>query len=101
PFFLIMIFFLVMAMLTTVLNASGLAIALGFIAVVVTTAFASRWFRSTELRFDGFVFADEPSRERWEAIRVLDFQALVPHRPGRNTLAAKEAEMREKHRLGP
>ncbi len=101
PFFLIMIFFLGMAMLTTVLNASGLLISLGFIGVVLGTAFSSRWFRSTELRFDGFVFADPESRLRWEAIRQLEFQALVPHRPGRNTLAAKEAEVRERHRLGP
>ncbi len=101
PFILIMIFFLGMALLTTVRNISGLAIALGFIGVVLTTGFASRWFRSTELRFDGFLFADDASRRRWEEIKQLEFQALVPHRPGMNPLATKEADVRERHRLGP
>ena len=99
PFALIALFFLSMALLTTLLNSSGLVIALAFVATVLTTGYASRWFRSTELRFDGFVFEDEVSKQRWEAIRELEFQVLVPHRPGRNTLAEKEAEIRKRHRL--
>jgi hypothetical protein len=99
PFGLIATFFLSMAVLTTVLNSSGLVIALAFVATVLTTGFASRWFRSTELRFEGFVFQDDVSKQRWEAIRELEFQVLVPHRPGRNTLADKEAEIRRRHRL--
>src|SRR5205814_1708619 len=79
-------FFLVMAAVTVWFNASGLAIALAFIAAVFGTAFASRWWRSTELRFQGFTFADEESRKRWEEIRNLEFQVLVPHRPTHMTL---------------
>jgi hypothetical protein len=101
PFAVIVVFFLAMSVLTTVQNASGLAIALAFVVTVLATGFASRWFRSTELRFDGFVFTDDVSKQRWEAIRQLEFQVLVPHRPGRNTLAAKEQEVRERHRLLP
>jgi hypothetical protein len=99
PFGLITTFFLSMAVLTTILNSSGLVIALAFVGTVLTTGFASRWFRSTELRFEGFVFEDDVSRQRWAAIRELEFQVLVPHRPGRNTLAVKEAEIRKRHRL--
>ena len=101
PFALVALFFLAMAVLTTLLNVSGLAIALGFILTVLTTAFASRWFRSTELRFDGFLFADDNSRRRWETIKQLEFQVLVPHRPGHNPIAAKEVAVRAEHRLGP
>jgi len=99
PFALITTFFLAVAFLTTVRNASGLAISLGFIVTLIGTAFASRWFRSTELRFDGFVFVDEVSRQRWEVIRQLEFQVLVPHRPGKNTLAEKDLEVRKRHRI--
>ena len=99
PFALIALFFLCMAVLTTILNSSGLVIALAFVATVFTTGFASRWMRSTELRFDGFVFEDELSKQRWEAIRELEFQVLVPHRTGHNTRAEKEAEIRTRHRI--
>jgi hypothetical protein len=61
----------------------------------------SRWQRSTELRFQGFAFADPGSQERWEEIRRLEFQVLVPHRPERGTLADKEKEIRCCHRLAP
>jgi hypothetical protein len=57
--------------------------------------------RSTELRYEGFAFADEESGIRWEEIRRLEFQVLVPHRPDDRSLAEKEAEIRERHRLGP
>jgi len=100
PFAVIAIFFLLMALLTTLENHSGLAIALAFIGTVITTAFTSRWMRSKELRFDGFVFADDSTRQRWEEIRQLEFQVLVPHRSGKETLATKEDEVRKLHRLG-
>jgi hypothetical protein len=101
PFALIFGFFVVMAGLTVWQNVSGLAIALLFVATVLGTAFASRWVRSTELRFQGFTFADERSKARWDEICQLDFQVLVPHRPGSMTLADKEKEIRLRHRLGP
>jgi hypothetical protein len=101
PFALIFGFFVLMAGLTVRQNVSGLAIALAFVATVLATAFASRWVRSTELRFQGFTFADETSQARWEEICRLEFQVLVPHRPGGMTLADKEKEIRLRHRLGP
>src|SRR5262249_28490227 len=82
------------------LNASGLAIAVLLIVVLLATAFLSRWLRSTELRFQGFTFTDDRSRQRWEEIRLLPFQVLVPHRPEHMTLAEKEHDVRRKHRLG-
>jgi hypothetical protein len=101
PFALIAAFFLFMAGLTAWQNRSGLTIAGLFVATVVVTAFVSRWLRSTELRFQGFAFADDHSKQRWAEICQLEFQVLVPHRPGHVTLALKETDVRRKHRLGP
>jgi hypothetical protein len=101
PFCLIALFFLCQAALTVLLNRSGLAIAAVFVAVLLGTAFVSRWLRSTEPRFEGFAFADARSKARWDEICALEFQVLVPHRPGAHTLAEKEAEVRRRHRLGP
>ncbi len=101
PFALAAIFFLLMGALTTLINASGLAIALAFVGVTVVTAFVSRWLRSTELRFEGFTFADDRSQARWDELRALEFQVLVPHRPGLVSLADKEEAIRKVHRLGP
>ncbi len=82
-------------------NFAGLVIALLFVVVMFLMAALSRWMRSTELRYYGFTFADEESGVRWEQIRRLEFQVLVPHRPDERTLAEKEAEVRARHRLGP
>jgi hypothetical protein len=101
PFALAAFFFLVTGALTTFINATGLAIALGFVLVTAATAFVSRWLRSTELRFGGFTFADERSEARWKEVCGLDFQVLVPHRPGTVSLAHKEEEIRAHHRIGP
>jgi hypothetical protein len=101
PFALAAFFFLLTGALTTLLNGTGLAIALAFVLVTLITAFVSRWLRSTELRFDGFTFADDSSRSRWEQISRLDFQVLVPHRPGTVSLAEKDQEIRSRHRIGP
>jgi hypothetical protein len=101
PFALVSAFFLFMAGLTVIMNPSGLAIALAFIVLVLATAFVSRWLRSTELRFEGFDFADAQTKARWEEICCLEFQVLVPHRPNGLTLAEKEREVRRLHRLGP
>ena len=101
PFALIALFFLCEAALTVLLNRSGLAIAAVFVGVLLATAFVSRWLRSTEPRFEGFAYADERSKARWEEICGLDFQVLVPHRPGTHTLADKESDIRRRHRLGP
>jgi hypothetical protein len=101
PLALIASFFLAMVGVLLVRHASGLAIALLFVAIVMGTAFVSRWLRSTELRFQGFAFADERSKARWEEIRNLDFQVLVPHHPTHLPLPEKDRSIRQRHRLGP
>jgi hypothetical protein len=101
PFAAIALIFLSLTGLTIAANPGGLAIALLFLAALFVTAGVSRWARSTELRFDGFTFADEESGIRWEAIRRLEFQVLVPHCPDHRSLVEKDAEIRARHRLGP
>jgi hypothetical protein len=101
PFGLIFAFFLGTAVLTIYLNRSGLAIALAFIVCVLVTALFARWLRSKELRFQGFDFADDYTRQRWDELRQVEFQVLVPHRPGLTTLADKEETTRKRHRLSP
>ncbi len=101
PFLLIGLFFVLMTVLLLYHSLSGLAIALILVALVVGTAIVSRWLRSTELRFEGFAFDanDAQSRQRWEQVRQLPFQVLVPHRPEHETLREKEQAVRRKHRL--
>ena len=102
PFTAITFFLLLMiGSLFARLQLSGFAIALGFVVVLLATAFTSRWLRSTEPRFQGFAFADEATKKRWQEICQLDFQVLAPHRPGTVTLMALEEDVRRKHRLGP
>ncbi|HEY7152917.1 MAG TPA: hypothetical protein VH575_03060 [Gemmataceae bacterium] len=101
PLVLIFVIFLLLACGAALKNPAGILIALLFIAVIFVTAGLSRWMRSTELRFEGFTFADEESGVRWEAIRRMEFQVLVPHRPDHLTLTEKEAKIRARHRLGP
>ena len=101
PFALVFAFFISMAALTMVVNRSGLAIALMFVAAILSTSSVSRWLRSTELRFKGFAFDDEYSERRWQEILQLEFQVLVPHRPGLFSLAEKDRQVRRKHRLPP
>jgi hypothetical protein len=101
PFFLICLVFLGLVALTLLQSRTGLYIPALFILVLLGTAFTSRWLRSTELRFEGFDFADEQSAKRWEQICQLEFQVLVPHRPDHITLSEKDRQIRERHRLGP
>lgn len=77
----------------------GLTIATFFIATIVLTSLISRIARSRELRFAGFKMADPSSRLLWDTIRHLELTVLVPHRPGRRTLAEKETSIRREHRI--
>lgn len=99
PFGFCCALFSTMLLLAVYQNRSGMVIALCFVATILVTSGFSRWMRSTEMRFRGFAFANEATRRRWEEIRELDFQVLVPHRPGLFSLAEKDAEVRRKHRL--
>jgi hypothetical protein len=100
PFVLICLVFLTLVGLTLLQSRSGLYIPVLFVAAILGTAFASRWVRSTELRFEGFDIADEHSNKRWQEICQLEFQVLVPHRPDGLTLSEKDREIRARHRLG-
>ena len=88
---------------TTVANViekpDGIKIAAFFIATIIVTSLASRIARSRELRFAGFQIADAESRFMWDTIRHLELTILVPHRPGRRTLASKEQQIRREHRI--
>jgi hypothetical protein len=101
PFSVITVLFAAMGVLIVFQEAAGVALALAFVFVVLFTAIVSRWLRSTEMRFEGFAFHDEASRERWEQICKLEFQVLVPHDPHASTLRHKEVEICRRHRLGP
>ncbi|MGQ0636631.1 MAG: amino acid transporter [Planctomycetaceae bacterium] len=99
PFGMALAFFFAMTLLTVSISRSGLEIAVAFGVGILGTSLVSRWIRSTELRFEGFEFADEDSRRRWEQCCGLDFQVLVPHRPGWHSRIEKERVIRERHRI--
>jgi hypothetical protein len=95
--------FAVLFVLTTIAvmvqTPSGLGIALCFIAAIVAMSVVSRAWRADELRTIGFEFKDEQSKFLWDSLRLADFPVLVPHRPGRQSCAEKEAEIRAHHQL--
>jgi hypothetical protein len=68
---------------------------------IIVSSVISRAKRSTELRFAGFEFADASSKFLWDSIKHLEWQVLVPHRPGRRALASKEESIRQEHRIAP
>lgn len=94
-------FFLAMTVLTALTHYSGLVIASTFVVTILVTSFISRWLRSTELRFDGFAFANEASRVRWQELCRRDFQIVAPHRPGRISLGEKNQAIRREYRISP
>lgn len=93
--------FAVATFVATASQPAGLRIASLFVLAILATSMVSRAVRSTELRFHGFEYVDDASRFLWESLRVMDFPVLVPHRPGQLPLPAKEAVIRQYHRLPP
>ena len=77
----------------------GLKIALGFIFTILAVSFLSRISRTTELRFEGFRYADENAQFLYESLLESDFHLVVPHRPGRRDLSLKEETIRREHHL--
>lgn len=78
----------------------GLKIAAFFITAILLLSFGSRLWRTTELRFDGFDFVDEHTRDfLYPTFLASGFQVLVPHRPGRRELDSKELSIRKEHRI--
>jgi hypothetical protein len=92
-------FFLAMTGLTMLINQSGLTIALCFVIAILISSFVSRWIRCTELRFEGFQFADERSRQRWTQLCQSETNILVPHRPGLVSLAERCQILQHEYRL--
>jgi len=99
PYLLIALVFAYTTAAVVVEKPIGLKIALCFIAVIMVTSFASRYSRSHELRFSGFKMADPESKLMWDTIRHEELSVLVPHRPGRRSLADKERTVRREHRI--
>jgi hypothetical protein len=94
-------FFLTMTGLTVLINHSGLIIALAFVGGILVSSFVSRWIRSTELRFEGFEFADEATHRRWQELGRSGLKVLAPHRPGLTSLAEKKRDLERLYRLEP
>ncbi|HSQ57657.1 MAG TPA: amino acid transporter, partial [Gemmata sp.] len=77
----------------------GAEIAAAFVLLVVIVSIVSRGWRSTELRFDGFEFADKVTEYEWAKLKASDYPILVPIRPGQVELREKEIEVRTRHRI--
>jgi hypothetical protein len=80
-------------------KTAGIKIASFFIGAILVLSLASRIARARELRFQGFHVPDPVSKLLWDTIRHLELSILVPHRPGRRSLAEKEEIIRKEHRL--
>jgi hypothetical protein len=99
PFLLITLVFFYTTVANVYEKPDGIKIALFFIFGILATSFWSRWARSRELRFAGFKVPDAESRLMWDTIRDFQLSVLVPHRPGRRSLANKEQQIRREHRI--
>lgn len=99
PYSLVMLVFCYTTIANVIEKPSGIKIAFFFIISIVLTSLLSRVFRARELRFIGFTFTDDQSKFLWESIRASEWPILVPHRPGRRSLAEKESIIRREHRL--
>lgn len=99
PFALITVVFIYTTVDNILEKSTGIKIASFFIATILVMSFISRIMRSRELRFSGFHIPDMSSKLMWDTIRHLELSILVPHRPGRRSLAEKEAIIRKEHRI--
>lgn len=95
------LFFLTMMGVTLTVNHAGLTIAMMFVSAIVVSSFISRWIRSTELRLEGFEFANAASSRRWLELQHCGPKILVPHRPGWATLSEKYRELHHAYRIDP
>lgn len=99
PFLTGLVFFLAMALIIAWRQPGGLVLSTLFLLLVFFTSIWSRWRRSMELRFSGFRYTDEASQERWQTMLKLEYQILVPHRPGHFSILKKNEDIREKFRI--
>ena len=99
PYVFIGLIFIYTTAAIVIEKPAGILISSFFIAAILLISFISRIARSRELRFAGFKPVDFQSKLLWDTIRDLDLTILVPHRPGRRTLAEKEQSIRREHRI--
>lgn len=93
--------FLLITLVVALRSGSGLLISGLFILTILTLSVISRAMRANEMRTLGFVFRDAQSEAEWKRLCLIDFPALVPHRPGRDSRDEKEAQIRAEHQLDP
>lgn len=81
----------------------GLKMALWFVGLTLLVSVVTRFFRTTELRFRGFEFADAESGRLWQDVVVQDYPVIVPVRSMDmgGCIEEKEVEIRRFHRLPP
>lgn len=101
PYLLISLVFVYTTLANVIEKPDGLKIAIWFILAIIFSSLISRFYRSKELRFQGFQYVDETSHFLWDSMKHLEFPVLVPHRPGSRSLVQKEEIIRQEHRLAP
>jgi len=99
PFAFIALVFVYTTVTVVVEKPVGMVISLCFIGTILAVSLISRILRSRELRFGGFKVMNPSSSFLWDTIRYLELTILVPHRPGRRSLADKEKAIRIEHRI--
>lgn len=77
----------------------GVKIATCFILGTLAIATFSRFWRASELRFDGFRFGDRADEMLWLDMVESGIPILVPHRPSSRSLMEKAKEIRANHRV--
>jgi hypothetical protein len=100
-FAVVSVLFLVPMVVVVVKHPAGLGISVCFIVAIFAWSVISRAIRSSELRTIGFEFVSDESRFLWDSLRMADFPALVPHRPGKHERDLKEEQIRREHQLAP
>src|SRR5262249_46787069 len=98
---LIPLVFLAMTASIIIHNPVGLTISVCFIVAIFVWSVISRAVRCSELRTVGFEFVNDESRFLWESMKLAEFPALVPHRPGKRERDKKEQSIRREHQLDP
>jgi hypothetical protein len=93
--------FLTTTVLVMAMHPIGLVISISFIIAIFFWSVISRACRCSELRTVGFEFVSDEARFLWESMKLADFPALVPHRPGKRERDLREESIRREHQLSP
>jgi hypothetical protein len=101
PYYFITGLFLATTLVVIARAPSGVLIAAGFVGTILGLSVFSRFIRADELRTSGFDFKNDESKFLWDSLRLADFPALIPHRPGRIERDWKETQIRHDHQIDP